>query len=302
VRPFIIASAAVSAVVLSTPAAAQYACGARPCSTTAKVKGSSVIPDPNEFDLRGDLFSERFQELVIAPNSGTALALGFNVNFGTGITSTLFVNENGAVSFGAPIPPASTGAAPGFLPVASLTDLPVDVIAPFYADLVQNGRGANGDLGFGDIVVQYGQADPYADEAGVYSLRELRQAVRITWYGLGVPGSTAPGTVLAQLLITGGDDGSLSTFEFRYGPAAAPGQDGLGSIAGFSVGDNALQFTGPYRDGVPTFFEFLDGRYIGQGGAAAVPEPATWASMIAGFALIGGMIRARRRRPAFAIA
>lgn len=301
-RPFIIASAAVAAVALSTPSAAQYACGARPCSTTAKVKGTSIIPDPNEFDLRGDLFSDRFQELLIAPNSATAVTLGFNVNFGSGVTGTLFVNENGAVSFGAPLPGETRPGVPAFLPVRSLTDLSVDVIAPFYADLVQNGRGVNGDLGFGDIVVQFGQADPYADEAGVYSLRELRQAVRITWYGLGVPGNTALGTVLAQLLITGGDDGSLSTFEFRYGPVDAPGQEGLGSIAGFSVGGNALQFSGPYRDGIPTFFEFLDGQFVGQGGATAIPEPATWATMIAGFALIGGMIRARRRRPAFAIA
>jgi hypothetical protein len=34
----------------------------------------------------------------------------------------------------------------------------------------------------------------------------------------------------------------------------------------------------------------------GSPSAAPVPEPASWASMLAGFALVGGMLRARRRR------
>ncbi len=35
---------------------------------------------------------------------------------------------------------------------------------------------------------------------------------------------------------------------------------------------------------------------------AAVPEPATWAMMLLGFGMVGGVSRARRRRPAPAFA
>lgn len=36
--------------------------------------------------------------------------------------------------------------------------------------------------------------------------------------------------------------------------------------------------------------------HVGGGGVGAVPEPATWAQMIAGFALMGAALRAGRRR------
>lgn len=54
--------------------------------------------------------------------------------------------------------------------------------------------------------------------------------------------------------------------------------------------------TGPGSDHV-----FLDNFTTGGAGPiSAVPEPATWAMMIAGFGLAGAAIRGRRRREAFA--
>jgi len=49
--------------------------------------------------------------------------------------------------------------------------------------------------------------------------------------------------------------------------------------------------------------EFYQGRFSGYGDLVpppAVPEPATWAMMIVGFGLIGGVMRRRTRQPRFA--
>lgn len=284
-------------------------CGGEPCATAANVKGSSVIPGPNEFSLRGDIFSSTFLDARLV-NGSTQITLPFTVNFGpagaaaavNGVaasaaaasgTNTLYVNQNGTVSFGQAIA--------GYRAVSNLADLGVPVIAPYYAPLAPGSGSGDGQLEPGDITVQYGLADPYAD-GGAYDRADARQAVRITWYGLGEGrGATgAPNTVLAQLLISADADG-LSNFEFRYGDPNAPGQADFGSLAGFALNGTQVQFAGPYAGGrdLPTFFEFNDGTYIGQFGtpiAGGVPEPATWTAMILGFGLAGAALR-RHRAP-----
>jgi hypothetical protein len=106
--------------------------------------------------------------------------------------------------------------------------------------------------------------------------------------------------------------------------------DGNPTTAAFSFGDAAslVQFwvTGPF--GSPTLFQAVgDAAFTGPGSAptfllgdyaltdrsdsnltyslkitdaGAVPEPASWAMMIGGFALAGGAIRTRRKNIAFA--
>jgi hypothetical protein len=281
-------------------------CGSEPCSTRVGVKGTGIIPPPDEFALRGDIFSNSFTDIALGGNLSREINLGFTVNFGFGPVSSLFINENGAVSFLRPLSALAGGTATaglqaqatttgGFRNVTSLSELGVPVIAPFYADLISGSGAGNGRLDIGDIVVQYGLADPYAD-GGSYSERDARQAVRITWYGLNVDTGAAAAAstsnpVYAQLLLSS-DLNGLDNFEFRYGTLDNPGQDGMGSIAGFSLGGNTQQFSGPYQNGSPLFFEFKDGVYIGQS-VASVPEPATWLEMIAGFGLFGMVLRRR---------
>lgn len=306
-------------LILAEPAAAARSnCGnGPPCSTEGTVKGVSIIPDPNEFNLRGDLFSSNFTDLAVR-NGAQQVNLGFNVNFGFGLTSTLFVHKNGIISFGAPIAagqaitPLSSLAANATGGGSVLASLGAPVIAPYFADLEPGGGSGDTRLNIGDVTVQFGQADPYANTfnptTGTYGYdrADLRQAVRITWYGLdatgnGVPGSSSATTglpVYAQLLISA-DDNGLSNFEFRYGPPNQPGQADYGSVAGFALGNTVLEFNGPYVQGIPTFFEFNDGVYIGQGGTTvnpAVPEPATWAQLIMGFGAVGYAMRRRRMR------
>lgn len=72
-------------------------------------------------------------------------------------------------------------------------------------------------------------------------------------------------------------------------------------------GGTAYAFADPYFSIDPTFLAQHPGltlqfsQFIGNDPApSGVPEPATWASMIAGFALLGGAMRRRRSLPAFA--
>ncbi|WP_375391999.1 PEPxxWA-CTERM sorting domain-containing protein [uncultured Sphingomonas sp.] len=292
--------------------AARSNCGDVACSTSATVKGSSVIPGPDEFALRGDIFSSTYLDARLV-NGSTQITLPFTVNFGpvggaaavNGVaasaaavtaasgTDILYLNQNGTVSFGQAIA--------GYRAVSNLADLGVPVIAPYYAPLALGSGSGDGQLEPGDITVQYGLADPYAD-GGAYNQADARQAVRITWYDLGEGRSAtgAPNTVLAQLLISADADG-LSNFEFRYGDPNAPGQADFGSLAGFALNGTQVQFAGPYAGGraLPTFFEFNDGTYIGQFGtpiSGGVPEPATWTAMILGFGFAGAALR-RHRAP-----
>lgn len=309
-----------AAVFAATPAAAARSnCGpdGPPCGTAGRAKDSQVVPNPDQFSARGDLFSNTFTDLTLV-NGSAPVNLGFSVNFGFGPVSTLFVNKNGIVSFGAPLSPSAVPTIGGRSALAAgtfgldsggdtrLSDLGLPVIAPYFGGLTLGSGAGDGDLDLGDIVVQYGQADPYAD-GGAYRREDLRSAVRITWYGLDASNTATAAAaratsslVFAQLLISA-DDRGLSNFEFRYGSPnlELPYQADYGSIAGFALGDTQVQFKGPYQQGVPTFFEFLDGKYIGQFGEridAAVPEPATWAQLILGFGMLGYTLRRRRAR------
>jgi hypothetical protein len=270
----------------ATPAsAARYACGDRPCNTTGTLKGTSIFPSPDEFGLRGDLFSNVGVDLAFGTTGFAQVDLGFAVNFGFGNVSTLYVGQNGLVTFAAP-----TSA---ILPTTSLSGVGGNVIAPFFAPLTPGAGSGDGRLGIGDVIVQTGFADPYAD-GGAYRREDALQAVRISWNGLA---NAAGAPVYSQLLLTANQGEGLSTFEFRYGTVDDPGEAGAGSVAGFVLGNTSLEFNGPYEEGIPTFFEFSEGAFVGQGATmtGSVPEPATWAQLILGFGMIGFALRTRRR-------
>jgi hypothetical protein len=76
------------------------------------------------------------------------------------------------------------------------------------------------------------------------------------------------------------------------GNQALPGTNGLFTVTG-TAGE---KFTGITLSSAQNSFE-IDNVAVG-----AVPEPASWALMIVGFGLAGGMVRAKRRNPAAATA
>ena len=252
--------------------------------------------------MTGQRFGPPTSDLTIGANGSRAVVLPFAVNFGSGLTNVINVFENGFIGLSAPRLEAFAVSNPGgFAAVDDLRRLGIPVIAPFYSNLVQGRSAGNGSVEIGDIAVQFGSADPYADEGGMYTVADLRPAAKITWYGLRSASASCGEAgclpVFAELLITA-ENGTDSNVEFRYGPDFyRPGQDAQDALAGFAVGDNFFQFRGPFGSGIPSFFEFRDGLFVGDV-SGAVPEPATWLQLLTGFGLLGLMMRARRRRAA----
>lgn len=73
------------------------------------------------------------------------------------------------------------------------------------------------------------------------------------------------------------------------GPICSEDSGVIGPVAQFNLGDLFVGFNTPNGDG----------RYIFTLYSGGVPEPATWAFMIAGFGLAGGALRFKRSRKAF---
>ena len=148
-------------------------------------------------------------------------------------------------------------------------------------------------------------------------------------------GALGAGALLASTTLASGTSGSLGANNFRYqsisGLTLVAGQ--TYTIAGFFPGDNAGA-NDAWVYGGPTYltgftvnpaitigpdaarYTYDSGSLVDPGShffdyqiyavnfetAAAVPEPATWAMMIAGFGLVGGTMRRSRTKPAFSAA
>lgn len=69
------------------------------------------------------------------------------------------------------------------------------------------------------------------------------------------------------------------------GPICSEQSGVIGPVAPFNVGELFASFTMPNGNGRYRFIIF----------SGSIPEPASWAMMIAGFGLAGGMLRQRRR-------
>lgn len=74
---------------------------------------------------------------------------------------------------------------------------------------------------------------------------------------------------------------------------------GVGSSGAFLSSDNGATFTPTYQ-GIPSVAISVGDTVAAAPVAGAVPEPATWAMMIAGFGLVGGAMRRRSTKIAFA--
>ena len=209
----------------------------------------------------------------------TGIDLGFNINFGSGSVSSLFVNENGIVSFGSPLASGS------FAPVASLVNLSLPVIAPYYADLTSispvDGVFSVAD---GELLFSRGIADPDDDKNGIYLVDSAVPAVHVTWAGPTT--GTTPTTIFTDLVIYSRGGGDFDV-RFGYGTTDDAVLPALTSLAGVSLGSgNLREFTGPYSAAADYFFQFRGGQLT------AVPAPAAGWLLATGIAALAY----RRRR------
>lgn len=215
--------------------------------------------------------------LVGDASSPTAIALGFAIDTAAGTFDSLFINENGAITFGSAL------SAP-FTPVSDLSALGVPLIAPYYADL--QSTAANGDVFFvedGEILFSYGVADPRPDGSGNYSEDDAVQAFHVTWAGPTVAGDPGEFRVVTDLVIynLGGGDFAI---QLGHGRDLTPDIPDLGGLTGFAFGSDVVSLSGARSgDAEDLYFEFRN-----------VPEPALAALLAVASLALGVRARARR--------
>jgi hypothetical protein len=230
-----------------------------------------------------------------------AISLGFAANyFGTTYNDT-FVSNNGYITFGAgqgTFTPTGLGA--GYTG-------PNPIIAAFFADV--DTRNAMSGL------TRYG--------TGTY---DGQNAFGVTWADVGYFASKADKTNTFQLLMVDRSMSGAGNFDIvlNYDRILWETGEASGGVNGFGGASAAAGFNADQGNGAGTFFQLpgslvngalLDGgsnslvansnvgfagRYVFQvrNGTVivpgAVPEPATWAMMLLGFAFVGAALRRRK--------
>ena len=224
--------------------------------------------------------SQSFEVDRVGNLSGTAVSLGFTINTGAGSFDSLFINENGALTLGSGLTSGS------FTAVTNLATLGVPVIAPYYADL-QSTTPSGGvfDVNDGEILYSRGSADPRRDLSGNYSAADAVQAFHATWAGPTVNGDATAFKVFTDVVLYNFGSGNFA-IQLGHGNSNDPNIPARGGIAGFAMGANVLNLTGPRSGNEDLYYEFQNG--------AVVPAPATAPLLLT--ALAGLLTRCSRKR------
>ncbi len=183
----------------------------------------------NEVDLRNNRR---------CPTSGAcAIPIGFTINYGAGSVSSLYLSENGIVTFGAPkvTMPAGDGGA------TALSSFTTPYIAPFYTNFVST-YGV--DDGLGEISWGPGRIDAAEDpsllnDTSLKTWQQGAKAFKVDWTGV-TRGAEARFYVQIAIYDLAGDDFDL---EFNYGLIEPTAYARSGAQVGFKLGSNYYQFT-----------------------------------------------------------
>lgn len=210
------------------------------------------------------------ETVVALPKNGLAVgSMDFQLNFGSGAKDYDFAfNQNGYVTFFE-------------RPGSAVTSIPLpsngNFIAPFAFDMAMGGLTS---FGCGAI-----------DTAMPFFESQAQEAMRFTWMSMcpaGDANCTNPASFQVVLIDRGSGDFDV---EMNYGnfdpnaPASFAGQYGL------QLGSNVVKLS----DGRPFNGSLSPDYYFRNGVMAPVPEPSTYAMLIAGLGLVGLALRARRR-------
>lgn len=109
--------------------------------------------------------------------------------------------------------------------------------------------------------------------------------------------------LLGSRAFSAGSLAGLLNFSSVGGKAATVGQDGFGIFLGKDQKSGAAltTFYFAYDDEKKNPDKDYDDMIIRATVTSAVPEPQTWALMMIGFGLVGGTMRARRRKPTLGV-
>lgn len=242
--------------------------------------------DPVKADVRND---GCFGGAVCA-----AQALPFAINYGSGTKTSLYVYENGFVTFGSAVDGTR-------LDYANLGAFGTDVIAPGYGDFFSN--EPNPDRGYfdGEVSHTVGDADfvgPPYDQADIV----YHSIFNVTWNNLSDASGFTHQFQIQFLDATGFDPTAVAgdfDLSLNFGT-----QMPVGVLSGFKLGNYTISIDPASIEGRQDqdfVYSFRGGRLLGAP-VEGVPEPASWAMMILGFALAGAAARRRPRSAARAIA
>jgi hypothetical protein len=224
--------------------------------------------------------------------------LGFSVDFFGTTASQVYVNNNGNITFQSPL---ST-----FTPFGLQTN-PFPIIAPFFADVDTRG-GPPGQ------VVTYGA-----------STLGGRNVFGVDWINVGYFGSHVDKLNSFQLILTDRSDIAAGDFDIQFNydtikwetGDASGGSGGLGgtsAVVGYTAGDQTnfseaagSRVNGAFLDGGPdalishSLNSTIAGQYnfevrAGQVIVPGVPEPQTYALMLAGLGVLGWVALRRRAK------
>jgi hypothetical protein len=223
--------------------------------------GTNTVGDGNACTA-GSTEPESCPLTLLNDASTGAIALGFPIDFGSGPVSSLYVNENGIVSFNSPLTITSGS-------FANLAGLGQPVIAPYFADLtsvtfvgtVFEMNGQN----FGQLMYQRGSASALPGADGNFDQADEVPAFSVMWYGP----TDANGTqIFAQMLIYSHASSATGDFDirFRYGLNTGDQYNISASptaIAGLLLGSNSLNLSSPLLESTDYFFSFRGGKLVG---------------------------------------
>lgn len=240
-----------------------------------------------------------FTNTLAANDDGStgSVNLGFNVNFFGQNFNSLYVNNNGNVTFSAPL---------GTYTPFSLLSTSTPMLAPFFADVDTRGAGSG--------LVQYGQ-----------STLGGRSVFGVNWLNVGYYNRQVDKTNSFQLIVTNRSDIAAGDFDFQFNYDNVNWETGSasGGVGGFG-GSSARA---GWSNGVASSYELagsaVNGSFLNGGGHAltsgslnsnalgqynfqvrngtvipAVPEPETYAMLLAGIGLIGAVVRRRKQQAA----
>lgn len=222
-------------------------------SNSADCDATSIVPASCALALNGDL-------------SSVAVNIGFTVKIGSDSYTTLYVNENGIVTFGKALPsgfsPAANFAA--LQTIATNAGVGERFIAPFYADLnTPNTAAPNEVLGFGGVAYGRGTADPSGPP---FDLLQRVPALYVGW--VEDLNGVLLNPIYTQVVLYSRDPPGSTAGNFdlriRYGAVDAD-QYNAGNpptgLAGFSFGPgiNTRILSGPLLANSDYFFSFTGG-------------------------------------------
>lgn len=208
----------------------------------------------------------------------TALMMPFSANFGSGAFNSVYVYTNGLVSIGSQIAAGAN--------LSSLASIGGNVFTAGYSP--------GGLVELSDFQVQ----DPTPQAFDATGSLFLKPVFRVRYFTNLTTDPANKQRMQFSIFEVGGGEYAL---QFGHGSGANVGPPVFASdgYLGFSFGGAGIERSGPALisdiNGYSTKFEYFFGANAG-----AVPEPASWAMLVVGFGLMGGIVRRQSMKPKMA--